>query len=838
MVVLRATRGMEVGRQFELTDGTVLLGRNPKRCQVVLNHYAVSREHARVDLIDSVPFIEDLHSRNGVIVNGRQLAPGPAGRQRLYPSDRIEIATFEFVYEDQSTDRDLVYLSAESSKHNILSTIEVSDDSSGASSRIRRGKLNTLVSIIEQLSRELDFEKVLPRIVGSLMTAFPQAHQGCVLLRNSLGELKPVAVQSRNPGAGPIQVSRAVLDEVIEKRQVVLANAAMTGSSSKGTGTGSITHSAPWAMCAPLVDRLREVVGIVQLETNDGQDCFTPDDLEILGAVARHLAVVFENAQWHASALNAQRVIYENRFRMLVEGSLQGILIHRDFRPLFVNEAYAALHDYSVAEIMAMNSVLPLIAPSQQDLSLQRAAARMQKLHTPSRYESQHVKRDGTLFWVEKFVTMIEWDGQPAIQSALIDLSQRKAAEQELQQARTNLERRVEERTKELADANRLLQTEVAERCNAENELRESEGLYHSLVDHIPLCVARKDLDGKFTFVNKSLCELLRMTPAEVIGRTDYEVFPAPWAEAYHATDLRVAQTGELADLLETLRLADGRELKIHTIKTPIYDSAQQIIGTQLLFWDITKQTRTEEERNRYAAELERSNSDLEQFAYSVSHDLQAPLRTIASYCQLLHKRYAGSLDAEADEFLDGVVDGARRMKRLLDDLLRYSRVNTAAEQFGHTDCAAVLEDVRNNLKNQLDECGARLTSEPLPTIIGDRTLLLQLFQNLVLNAIVYRRDEPPQIHVGVVEQTDGWTFSVRDNGVGIEPRHFERIFQVFQRLYAQHERPGSGIGLSTCKRIVERHHGRIWVESVAGRGSVFYFTIPKLPCDSARDTA
>jgi light-regulated signal transduction histidine kinase (bacteriophytochrome) len=281
-------------------------------------------------------------------------------------------------------------------------------------------------------------------------------------------------------------------------------------------------------------------------------------------------------------------------------------------------------------------------------------------------------------------------------------------------------------------------------------------------------------------------------------------------------------------DLVETLPLGEDRVLYIHTLKTPTYDAGGRIIGTQLTFWDVTPQKQTEFERDRNAQELERSNRDLEQFAYSVSHDLQSPLRTVTSYCQLLQNRYQGSLDDDADEFLTGAIDGARRMRRLLDDLLSYSRVATEAHQFLPADANKVLEEALHNLRAAVDESGAQVTHDALPSVVCDATQLMQIFQNLVSNSVRYRSESPPRIHIGCVEESGAWKFHVRDNGVGIDPRHQERIFQVFQRLYAEHEIPGSGVGLAICKRIVERHGGQIWVESQPDEGSVFFFTLPK----------
>ena len=237
---------------------------------------------------------------------------------------------------------------------------------------------------------------------------------------------------------------------------------------------------------------------------------------------------------------------------------------------------------------------------------------------------------------------------------------------------------------------------------------------------------------------------------------------------------------------------------------------------------------RAEEALQRTMAELERSNAELEQFAYIISHDLQEPLRMVASYTQLLEKRYKGSLDADADDFIAYAVDGAKRMQNLIQGLLSYSRVGTRGKPFEPTECESVFEQALANLKLTIDESGAGVTHDPLPRVMADETQLIQLFQNLLANAIKFRVEEQPRIHVSAKEDSNERLFSVSDNGIGINPEYFDRIFVIFQRLHGREEYPGTGIGLSVCKRIVERHGGRIWVESQPGEGSTFHFAIPK----------
>jgi signal transduction histidine kinase len=236
---------------------------------------------------------------------------------------------------------------------------------------------------------------------------------------------------------------------------------------------------------------------------------------------------------------------------------------------------------------------------------------------------------------------------------------------------------------------------------------------------------------------------------------------------------------------------------------------------------------RTAQKLAKKTEEMERSNKDLQQFAYVASHDLQEPLRMVSSYVQLLQRRYKGRLDADADDFIGFAVDGATRMQHLIQGLLSYSRINTHGNLPSPTDIGEVLHQVITNLGLAIDESGARITHESLPVVEADGTQLVQLFQNLVANAIKFCSALPPQVHVSVDREDPYWLFSVRDNGIGLDPDYDDRIFTIFQRLHTRLDYPGTGIGLAICKRIVERHGGSIWVKSAPGEGSTFYFTLP-----------
>jgi light-regulated signal transduction histidine kinase (bacteriophytochrome) len=285
---------------------------------------------------------------------------------------------------------------------------------------------------------------------------------------------------------------------------------------------------------------------------------------------------------------------------------------------------------------------------------------------------------------------------------------------------------------------------------------------------------------------------------------------------------------------LQSSRVAAFTE-EDHTVLQPMTNLLANAIENARLYsaaqQEISERVRAEAALGKAAEELARSNAELEQFAYAASHDLQEPLRMVSSYMQLLARRYEGALDSDAHEFIGFAVDGAKRMQRLINDLLTYSRVGTRGKEFEPTDCEVILRQVLANLQVTISESAAVVTHDPLPTVLADDSQLVQLFQNLIGNAMKFRNERAPEIHIGAEPADDEsyWRFFVRDNGIGIDDQYGERIFVIFQRLHTREEHPGTGIGLAICKKIVERHDGQIWVESQVGQGSTFCFTLPKL---------
>jgi signal transduction histidine kinase len=275
-----------------------------------------------------------------------------------------------------------------------------------------------------------------------------------------------------------------------------------------------------------------------------------------------------------------------------------------------------------------------------------------------------------------------------------------------------------------------------------------------------------------------------------------------------------------------------GRGQLTHTLQVSGQDEFATLARTlntmaAQLHADIAQREHAQAQLQQYTQELARSNADLEQFAYTASHDLQEPLRAISGCLQLLKQRYTGQLDAYATELMQHAVDGAMRLQTLIQDLLAYTRLSTGSTSFAPVICAVVLDQTLAHLHTAIEKSGAIISHDPLPTVQADATQLLQLFRHLLGNALKFRSEEPLTIHIGAEHQEGAWMFSVRDNGIGLAARHAERIFFIFQRLHTRRHYPGTGMGLALCKKIVERHGGRIWVQSEVGKGATFYFTIP-----------
>ena len=371
---------------------------------------------------------------------------------------------------------------------------------------------------------------------------------------------------------------------------------------------------------------------------------------------------------------------------------------------------------------------------------------------------------------------------------------------------------------------------DISVRKEAEKHLARMEGRYRGLLEAAPDAMVVVNQTGEIVLLNVQTEKQFGYSRDELIGQKVKNIIPEGFAERLAADALRSAEDA-LAQQIGTgieliARRRDGTEFPIELMLSPL-ESAEGILVTAAIR-DITTRKAAEVNLLQKMEELNRSNVELGQFAYIASHDLQEPLRMVASYTQLLSRRYKGRLDSDADEFIAFAVDGASRMQRLIQDLLAYSRVGTKGTNLIDTSSEEALQQALMNLRGSITESGAQVTHDPLPNVMADETQLVQLFQNLVGNAIKYQSPGVPRVHISAARNGEKkWIFSVKDNGLGIDPQYFDRIFGMFQRLHKREEFAGTGIGLAICKKIVERHGGTISVESQPGQGSTFRFALP-----------
>jgi PAS domain S-box-containing protein len=349
--------------------------------------------------------------------------------------------------------------------------------------------------------------------------------------------------------------------------------------------------------------------------------------------------------------------------------------------------------------------------------------------------------------------------------------------------------------------------------------------------------------EGKITDVNEAAVQATGAPREELIGANFSGYFTEP--EKAEQGYKQVFAQGFVTDYPLTIRCRDGGLIDVLYNASLYKDTHGNVQGIFAAARDVTAQKQVEAELKRHQEnlamlvkertskleesnrELARSNENLEQFAYVASHDLQEPLRIMSSYSQLLEKRYKGQLDQDANEFIDFIVDAASRMQKLITDLLAYSRAGRETTNLVEVDCNKVVRRLVTNMAATIEAADGNVTFDKLPTILAHESSVIQLFQNLIGNALKFRGEQPPSIHVSARQEGGEWVFSVRDNGIGIEPQYSQRIFMIFQRLHSREKYPGTGIGLSICKKIVDNLGGRIWVESESGQGSTFTFTVP-----------
>jgi PAS domain S-box-containing protein len=406
----------------------------------------------------------------------------------------------------------------------------------------------------------------------------------------------------------------------------------------------------------------------------------------------------------------------------------------------------------------------------------------------------------------------------PAVERELREAGMRREkrhAEEALRRSHEELERKVEERTAELSVAFELL--------------KNNEEKFRSVAQTASDAIISSDSRGNIIFWNSGAETIFGYMAEEVTGKPFAFIVPERFKE-YHQKGMdRAVSKGALTTSGKSLETTgvrkDGSEFPLE-LSVARWETKEGVFFTTIIR-DTTERKEAEKERERLIEELERSNVELEQFAYIASHDLQEPLRMVSSYVQLISNRYKDKLDKDADDFIAFIVNGTTQMQTLLKDLLALSRVGARNEPLELTDLNSVLDKAVINLKRVIDKNHAEIKYENLPAVYADEMQMIQIFQNLIGNAAKFRSDKPPLIHISAERKENVWVLLVSDNGIGIDPKYFDRIFLIFKRLHTREKYPGTGIGLAICKKIVERHGGRIWVESEPGKGSTFKFTIP-----------
>lgn len=366
---------------------------------------------------------------------------------------------------------------------------------------------------------------------------------------------------------------------------------------------------------------------------------------------------------------------------------------------------------------------------------------------------------------------------------------------------------------------------DVTENKQAEQSLRENEQRYRTLFDESRDAIAIVTKSGSFIDANQSFSDLFGYPKDEILNGNAAQLWANPSERTIFQNELERA--GSVREYEWKAQKKDGTLRHCLVTATARRDEKFDVLEYQEIIRDITDLKEAEAALRQRSEELERSNKDLEQFAYIAAHDLREPLLAIAAYLKLLQRRCQVNLDADGEKYLSGAINSTLRMDGLIQSLLAYSRLGSEDKSFEYVACNQIIDTVIANLGSIIEETRATVTVEKLPVVLVNPSQMVQLFQNLISNAIKFAGDNPPQIHVGVRRCDAEWQCFVKDNGIGIEPPYFDRIFLLFQRIKNRANYPGAGIGLANCRRIVEHHGGRIWVESTPGKGSTFFFTLP-----------
>lgn len=566
---------------------------------------------------------------------------------------------------------------------------------------------------------------------------------------------------------------------------------------------------APWRAAAqqrgyqsslvmPLCDG-EEVFGALNIYSAEA-DAFNSQELQLLAELTDSLSfgILTLRAKQKQQQIEAALRLSEDKFSKTFYSSPTATCIVTLESRLFldVNHGFERLFGYDRSDVIGRTAIeLGMwLEGSDRHQMLQR----LLEQGSLRNYELTLQKRNGNQFLCHFSAELLHVQDTQCILAVIEDITDRRQTELKILQLNEELEHRVEERTAALQKSQEFLQL---------------------LADSIPACIIYLDADRRHQFINHTYEVWFKLSPAEVLGKTIPEVVGGEVYEGIRGYFDR-ALSGEAVTYEYCFDLEPTAPRMLQVTVLPDWDHNEQVKGCVVLISDITNLKLVEQE-------LQRSNQELGQFAYVASHDLQEPLRAVTGYTQLLMDEYGDRFDETAQSYADFVIDGAKRMQQLIQDLLAYSRVGTRGKEFAPTDCNVVVQEALRNLQVAIAESKADITFELLPILNADRNQLVQLFQNLIGNAIKFCKQDHPCISIRATRRETDYLFQVEDNGIGIKPQYLDRIFEVFKRLHTRREYPGTGIGLAICKKIVLRHGGHIWVESTFGLGTTFFFTIP-----------
>ena len=533
----------------------------------------------------------------------------------------------------------------------------------------------------------------------------------------------------------------------------------------------------------PMISRKGVLVGM--LSTHHSQPRrLSERDLSLIDLLARQAADLIEKIR-DEEALRRS----EERYRATFDNAAVGIAhVGLDGAWLRFNDALCTITGYSREELHT-KTFGDITHPDDLEADLALAhRVRVGEIPTYS-MEKRYLRKDGSIVWVILTVSLLrDSEGEPQHYISVIE--------------------------------------DINDRKLAEDELRAAEHRLLSITDNMAAAVTRCSRDFRYVWVSRGYAEWLRQAPDQIVGRHIRDIIGAQGYENILPYMERVL-TGERVEYSTKVRFIGPGERWIHAVYVPTYFEGQ-VDGWIAVVADITDTVEAQEQLRDANADLSRANQDLKHFAFAASHDLQEPLRMITAYSQMLSSRFPQQMDREASWFVANIVEGTERMRELLSDLLTYMEVGPRREENAElVDLKRVVENVKQDLRPSLEETGTLISADELPCVRAHAAHLTSLFQNLIANAIKYRANDPPVIHISA-ELADGqWRVAVADNGIGIAPQYHKQIFEVFKRLHGR-QIPGTGVGLAICKRVVERYGGRLWVESSEGQGATFYFTLPE----------